>query len=166
MRKFIFLGLFLLSVALSKAQSTKVNIEIAEKPQRYIDGEIPEYIDLSLKMMYPFLKAEFQEYKMRYYKGKYLSRFEYNNLLKYRVQFDSLGTWKGSLVIIQDEEFLPEAVIEGIDSSRFKGWDISDISMEQGPIHTLYLVKVGQGMDEYLLEMNAKGKILQEIIEE
>ena len=163
--KFLLSTLFTLSILSCiqlKAQTTFSVLEVAQVPNDRTVETIDENIKFSLGMMYP----EIKEYEVIYNDvlKQYRAIFEIQQN-KYIVYFNEEGNWIESYVQI-DEKQIPEAIIEGIQKSKFKGWQYENPELFQQKDFILYKIYVEKDMFAYSLEMSKEGVILQDIIEE
>ena len=163
--KFILSTLLTLSVlsCIQLIAQTKVSvIEVAQVPNDRTVETIDENIKFSLEMMYP----EIKEYEVIYNDllKQYRTIFEIQQN-KYIVYFNEEGNWVESYVQIEKEQ-IPEALIEGIQKSKFKGWQYENPELFQQKDFILYKIYVEKGMFAYTLEMSKEGEIIQDIIEE
>ena len=160
--KYLLSSLLILSCIHLKAQ-TEINIlEVAQVPNDRTVETIDENIKFSLEIMYP----EIKEYEVIYNDvlKQYRTIFEIQQN-KYIVYFNEEGNWIESYVQI-DEKQTPEAIIEGIQKSKFKGWQYENPELFQQKDFILYKIYVEKDMFAYSLEMSKEGVILQDIIEE
>ncbi len=136
---------------------TDANIEAATIPDlnnKQIDQE--KYIDASLKLMYPSIGS----YEMKIDEDKINTEFKIGGN-KFEVKFDSEGNWIKSEVGIRFKNKIPGKIRDGIKSSEFAEWFISDKTLIETPNSKQYKIEFQLDEEEWDIYFDKEGNIVQ-----